>query len=108
MDEHDVVGKIGRSGGALKVPLLEDGQSHGGAILTACVLTLINWKSGRTLYRHPAYREPDLELQPSEVPGHPWAVLHRHEVIARFKDIGKAGAYIAFMRGETIEPRIFQ
>lgn len=109
LNEYDVVGKIGRSGGSLKVPLLvEEGESGGGAILTSCVLNIIDWKSGRTLYRHPAYREPELSLQPSDVPEHPWAVLHLNEVIARFKDMGKACAYIAFMRGETIEPRIFQ
>lgn len=109
LNEFDVVGKIGRSGGSLKVPLLvEEGESGGGAILTACVLNIIDWKSGRTLYRHPAYREPDLSLQPSDTPERPWAVIHLNEVIARFKDMGKACAYIAFMRGETIEPRIFQ
>lgn len=109
LNEYDVVGKIGRSGGSLKVPLLvEDGESGGGAILTACVLNIIDWKSGRTLYRHPAYREPELSLQPSDIPERPWAVIHLNEVIARFKDMGKACAYIAFMRGETIEPRIFQ
>lgn len=109
LEEHDVVGKIGRSGGSLKVPLLiEDGASGGGAILTACVLHIIDWKSGRTLYRHSLYREPDLSLQPSNNPERPWTVSHLDEVIARFKDMGKACAYIAFMRGETIEPRIFQ
>jgi len=109
LNEYDVVGKIGRSGGSLKVPLLiEDGESGGGAILTACVLNIIDWKSGRTLYRHSLYREPDLSLQPSNNPEHPWAVSHLDEVIARSKDMGKACAYIAFMRGETIEPRIFQ
>lgn len=109
LNEYDVVGKIGRSGGSLKVPLLvEEGESGGGAILTACVLNIIDWKSGRTLYRHPAYREPELSLQPSDIPENPWAVIHLNEVIARFKDMGKACAYIAFMRGETIEPRVFQ
>ena len=109
LNEYDVVGKIGRSGGSLKVPLLvEEGESGGGAILTACMLNIIDWKSGRTLYRHPAYREPELSLQPSDIPERPWAVIHLNEVIAQFKDMGKACAYIAFMRGETIEPRIFQ
>jgi len=109
LNEYDVVGKIGRSGGSLKVPLLvEDGESGGGAILTACLLNIIDWASGRTLYRHPAYREPELSLQPSDIPERPWAVIHLNEVIARFKDMGKACAYIAFMRGETIEPRVFQ
>lgn len=109
LDEHDVVGKIGRSCGGLKVPLLiADGESGGGVILTACMLNIIDWKSGRSLYRHPDYREPDLSLQPSDSPERPWSVVHLDQVIARFKNMGKACAYIAFMRGETIEPRVFQ
>ena len=109
LEEFDVAGKISRSGGILKVPLLmEDGESGGGAILTACVLHIIDWKSGRTLYRHPVYREPSLGVQPSDNPDQPWAVIHRNEVIAQFNYMGKACAYIAFMRGETIEPRVFQ
>ena len=109
LNEHDVVGTIGRSSGHLKIPLLmENGESYGGAILTTCLLTLIDWRSGRTLYRHAAYREPDLSLKPTDSPDLPWAVLHLNKVIAQFKDVGKACAYLAFMRGETIEPRIFQ
>jgi hypothetical protein len=109
LNEHDVVGKIGRSSGHLKVPLLmEDGESYCGAILTVCLLAIIDWTSGRTLYRHAAYRETDLSLKPTDNPDRPWAVLHLNEVIAQFKDVGKACAYLAFMRGETIEERIFQ
>ena len=67
LNEHDVVGRIGRSSGHLKVPLLmEDGKSYGSAILTACLLAIIDWTSGRTLYRHVAYREPDLSLKPTD------------------------------------------
>ncbi len=44
-DEFDVVGRIGRSTGCLKVPLLvEDGEAGGCAILTACLLCLIDWQ----------------------------------------------------------------
>lgn len=109
LDEHDVVGTIGRSTGSLKVPLLvEDGEAGGGAILTGCVLCIIDWRSGRVRYRHAAYRVPDLSLQPTGDVGYPWAVVHRDKKVARFQDIGKAGAYLAFMHGETIEPRVFR
>jgi hypothetical protein len=37
----------------------------------------------------------------------PWNVTHQDRTIAKFDDIGKAGAYIDFMRGASIEPRIF-
>lgn len=109
LDEYDVVGTIGRSTGLLKVPLLiEDGEDGGGAILTAFVLCIIDWRTGRTRYRHPAYQAPALGIKPTDDAAHPWAVLLHDKEIARFKDIGKAGAYAAFMRGETVEPKIFR
>jgi hypothetical protein len=109
LEEFDVVGRIGRSMGTLKVPLLvEPGEDGGGAILCACLLAIVDWKSGGVLYRHPAYCEIDLNIKPSGDTERPWDVLRREEVVARFSDIGKAGAYLAFMRGATIEPRIFQ
>ncbi|MDE2298439.1 MAG: hypothetical protein KGK18_09745 [Burkholderiales bacterium] len=109
LDEHDVVGTIGRSCGSFKVPLLvEEGEHGGGAILTARVLCISDWRSGKTRYRHPAYREPDLGIKPTEDAAHRWAVVHHDKEVARFADIGKAGAYLAFMRGETVGPQIFR
>lgn len=108
LDEHDVVGTIGRSGGMLKVPLLiVDGECGGAAILTAHLLALIQWSKGRWLYRHAAYRAPELSLMPTGDVARPWAVWRSAAEIARFRDLGKAGAYVAFMRGETVEPRVF-
>ncbi|WP_068635380.1 hypothetical protein [Thauera butanivorans] len=109
LEEHDVVGRIGRSTGSLKVPLLiEAGECGGTAILCACLLAIIDWGSGDFLYRQAAYREADLSIRPSDDAERPWEVLRRDEVVASFGDIGKAGAYLAFMRGGTIEPRLFQ
>lgn len=109
LDEHDVVGRIGRSMGTLKVPLLiEPGADGGSAILTACLLAIIDWGSGEFLFRHPKYHAPALLIRPSDNTERPWDVLQDEQVVACFPDIGKAGAYVAFMRGETIEPRIFQ
>lgn len=109
LDQHDVVGRIGRSTGILKVPLLiEPGADGGSAILTACLLAIVAWDSGTFLYRHCAYRTPELSIQRHDDPQRPWAVLHCGAITACFPDIGKAGAYVAFMCGETIEPRIFR
>ena len=109
LEEHDVVGRIGRSTGSLKVPLLIEPDEHGGcAILCACLLAIVDWESGDFLYRHTAYREADLSIKPSGDAARSWSVLRREEVVASFRDIGQAGAYLAFMRGATIEPRVFQ
>ena len=107
-DEHDVVGHIGRSCGALKVPLLvPPGEDGGPAILTACLLVLIDWQSGQALYRHPLYSELELGLFPDADADavHRWCVRHRDQTLARFDDLTKAAAYLAFMRGASIEPR---
>jgi hypothetical protein len=109
LDEYDVVGMIGRSIGSLKVPLLiEEGESGGSAILTACLLCMIDWRNGRPIYRHPAYRVVDLVIAPSSDDQRPWAVRRRDEIVAQFSDIGKAAAYLAFMRGLPVEPAIFR
>lgn len=110
LDEHDVVGRIARSTGMLKVPLLiEPGADGGAAILTNCLLRLIDWMTGQDLYRHPAFRMPDLAIRRDADNGDlPWQVLHDGQVAACFSDIGKAGAYVAFMCGEVVEPRVFQ
>lgn len=110
LSECDVVGHIGRSSGMLKVPLLiEPGANGGAAILTNCLLRLIDWKTGRDLYRHPAFRTPDLSIhRQADNEDLPWQVLHDGQVAACFRDIGKAGAYVAFMCGEMVEPRAFE
>lgn len=109
LDEHDVVGRIGRSMGTLKVPLLIEQGEHGGcAILTACLLVIVDWDSGKFLFRHPAYRTPDLSILCGDHANRPWEVHGVDGIVARFPNVGKAGAYVAFMCGETVEPRIFQ
>lgn len=109
LEEHDVVGTVGRSMGWLKVPLLvPHGEDGGTAILTSNLLCIIDWASGALLYRHRSYRAPDLLIHPTDDPRLPWSVLHQGSDIARFDDIGKAGAYVAFMRGATVEPQVFQ
>lgn len=96
--------------GTLKAPLLIEARANGGnTILTASLLSIVEWDGGEFLYRHPAYHAPDLLIRRGGDPDRPWEVIHRRkEVVARFRDIGKTGAYVAFMCGETVEPRIFQ
>ena len=80
----------------------DKGENSFGFIVSA------NIKSGAALYTHPSYQVPDLRLVPTGDDSHPWGVEHQRDELARFGDIGKASAYLAFMRGETIEPRVFR
>jgi len=67
-----------------------------------------DWHSGRTRYRHPSYQAPELGIKPTHDAAHPWCRTALRQGSRAFKDIGKAGAYLAFMRGEPVEPRIFR
>ena len=107
-DEEGVVGRIRRSCGALKVPLLVEGaQPFGSPVTCDRVLAVLDWETGLPLYRHARYRPPELQLAYREHDARPWSVMHGDSTIARFADIGKAGAYIAFMRGASVDPRVF-
>jgi hypothetical protein len=109
LNEYGVVGKVGRSTGPLKSSLLVEAGKDGGAlILTHCLLAVYDWQTGKTLYRHPLYRAPELMIRQHDDARLPWEVLHENEVVARFKSFGKASAYAVFMCGEMIEPRVFQ
>jgi hypothetical protein len=67
MEQYDVTGRIGRSTGPVRVPLLlHNSRSRGGgAILTNCILRVL-WKDSRG-YRHEwrveNYQKPDLYMR---------------------------------------------
>ena len=56
-EERDIVGRVGRSCGPVKVPLLEyNRRSIGGsAALDHCIVLIQESRGGRVLYSHPAY-----------------------------------------------------
>lgn len=105
LEEHDVVGYVGRSTGRIKVPLLIHNRrcTGGGAILDHCIVR-IDDTSGKTLYRHPLFRSgtDELETVESDHPGYRSQVIRRatKDVIARFPTAEGAGRWLRFMRGE--------
>jgi hypothetical protein len=60
-DTHDVVGRVGRSTGEQKVPLLiHNARSMGGgAILTHCIVKITEARGGRVVYQHPNYHKQE-------------------------------------------------
>lgn len=108
MDEHDMVGYIGRSMGMLKVPLLmETKRSGGGAILTDCIVRIIDTASKRDLYRHPTFNMPALFRRPvtdesALDAGYTDEVTADGAVHARFKSAKKANDWIDFMEGRRM------
>jgi hypothetical protein len=75
MGEDSKVGKIGRSSGPIKIPLLiKTINSHGGgAILDDCIVKIVTSPStsARTLYQHPKYHQPEMVITNEGLEGKP-------------------------------------
>ena len=56
-DKWDVKGKIGRSMGPSKIPILVHNSRSmgGGAILDHCIVKITETRGGKVLYQHPKY-----------------------------------------------------
>jgi hypothetical protein len=107
MEEHGVTGTIGRSMGPIKVPLLiSSSRSHGGpAILDNCIIRIdVQIKPGlvRTLYQHPQFHVPEMELKEFSKAVFPCEVWIGGSCCARFKTKEKAKRWMQFMRGERM------
>ncbi|GBG14383.1 uncharacterized protein NMK_1982 [Novimethylophilus kurashikiensis] len=123
MDEHDMMGRIGRSMGPMKSPLLiSDDEDGGPALLTSCIVRIVDVTTRKDVYRHPQYHLPEMELRSiSDEDGYTdskgkyvslAALGYSHGVWvknqnglllnhANFKSYGKACNWMAFMSGDS-------
>jgi len=86
--------------------LMEPGDCGGGAILTACVVRVLDVESGRDVYRTRAYMVPDVSLHPcTDVLGYAWEARRDGKCHARFKSVEEAAEWCAFIRGDIAAPR---
>jgi len=116
LEENDVIGRIGRSWGPVKVPILLHNRrsTGGGAILDHCILRIVKTSDKRELYRHP---DCDMGIfwtdQPTEdmfpdVPELKVRVRHRYRNETEWKNVAnfttwkKAGHYTSFMVGKRM------
>jgi len=102
LDEFNVEGRIGRSMGPIKVPILlaRRTSSGGPALLEHCIVKIRPARSGgRILYRHPRYHMPTFTVRPSTEPGFEAEVLADGHVHARFKSAKQATRWVARMTG---------
>jgi hypothetical protein len=62
-DVNDVTGRIGRSMGPTRVPILlhNTRSTGGGAILDHCIVKITTSAGGHVLYQHPTYTPPTAE-----------------------------------------------
>ncbi len=114
VEENDVLGKIGRSCGPVKVPLLvEPGEVGGVQLLDHCIVridTVTRRRTrgavgtqtetvGKTVYRHPSFHTGTWESRPARLDGYAVEVCLDGEVQARFKNTAAADRYTTFMQG---------
>lgn len=124
MEENEVIGRVSRSNGIFKIPLMvEDGETGGPAMLDNCIVRMQDGETGRELYRHPAYKVPEAEIRSVEGIAASWHHSKKPKLLAEmgythgvwvkdekgelsnhanFKSYGKACRYVAFITGESV------
>lgn len=105
MDEYDVVGRIGRSTGITKIPLLvAEGEDGGPGLLDHCIVRIQHARTGVDIYRHPSFHTPEMWIKDTEdEPEYPVAVeVDGKGTVARFKDHTRAERWVAFMKGDRM------
>lgn len=107
-EEYDVVGRVSRSMGPHKVPILINNRRSmgGGAILDHCVIGII--MRDRSNAMQWLYRHPNIDLGVWDVKGNDDTPLLKAEVFcngqvhARFDTTVKAQRYADFMTGKRL------
>jgi len=97
-EEFDVVGRIGRSTGSIKIPLLvPKGDCGGPGLLDHCILRIDSRKG--TLYQHKKFRVGDMSLSKGDDKRLPWEVFIDNVLHARFELNVEAIKFMDFLQG---------
>lgn len=110
LSENDVMGRVGRSTGMMKIPLMvADGENGGSGILDNSILRMLDVASRKVLYCHPKYQVPDLAITTASADAIRFNPKYTHGVsrdgsnFANFTSMAKAAQYVAFLCGECME-----
>lgn len=104
-EEWDVVGRIARSSGPMRVPiLLAATNSIGGpALLDQCILKIVKTDNKLVLYQHPKFKQPHYTVTKSTLEGYTSEVLRDGKTaVARFRSPDGAQRWIDFMYGKAM------
>lgn len=102
LEENGIVGRVSRSSGPFRCPILiPDGEVGGDIIPSANVLKIIRADNGNVIWISPAYKEPDFSIT-KEPDGFNVRVNDGARTIARFRSYGSACAYVAYMTGDSV------
>jgi len=106
-EENDVIGRIGRSTGTQKIPLLifNAHSFGGGALLTGSIVKIVDIQTKKTLYQHENFYVPTMFVSPVNNKeliemGYTHELCINGENFANCKTEQKAIRLMQFMKGE--------
>lgn len=101
-EEYDVTGRVGRSQGDIKIPLLIYSKRSygGGALLVGSILRVDDIEDKRTLWKAEGFNIPKMTLSYKDTGSlYVWHVYQEGKEIAGFKTEEKARKWIDFTNG---------
>lgn len=105
MEEDGKVGKVGRSSGPVKIPILlrTINSDGGGAILEDCIVKIKTSPATteRVLYQHPKYHQPEIVITEKGLPDNPdytHTLTINGEVYSRHTSLRGAQKLVALLR----------
>ena len=86
-EDLDICGRIGKSTGEIKVPLLIHNvrSSGGGAICDDSIIKIACTETGKILYQANNYQKQEFKIVPSDLPQYAFNVLIDGEIWSRHK-----------------------
>jgi len=85
MEEHHTTGRIGRSTGRVKIPiLLSNSRSRGGVAISDNSIVRIK-VNGQEVYRHPQYHQKKIEIVRDEKNGYEYSINLDGVIYSRHK-----------------------
>jgi hypothetical protein len=97
-DEFDMVGRIGRSTGSIKIPLIvPKGECGGPGLLDHCIIRIDTREE--TLYQHNKFRVGEMTLFQGNDKQLPWEVFIDRVLHARFELNAEATKFMSFLQG---------
>ena len=91
MDENDMIGRIGRSMGPIKIPLLVKKNAHGGGgILDHCIIRIRFLNEKEDIWCHSKFHLKKMDIVSSTQPGYTHSILMDGEVYSNHKSLNDA------------------
>jgi len=86
-EETDRYIKIGRSAGSIKIPLAisSERSTGGGALLSHCIVKLVDTATNVVLYQHPKYKPLKFDIVKSDLPEYSHNLIINGELYSRHK-----------------------